>query len=775
MHRKRAAKTWCLLLVCGAIALPSQQASRAADKAMGPPGTVLGTLPTGSVVSFVREGDQWGIDISGPPHLLQHQPARLEIEGSGAPQAVAAGYSSVRLAQGMVTATADISRVGVRFHLEDRWSIKNGALWVHRQVQVTGNAAGGFGTSVLFSTTADTKWGDIKFLAPSKLYGDPSFDGPLAPGSPLHDAAKRYAMREMALTAPLFALHLRDGHSITVLDPAPKGETTAEEAQAPSDTVMVDGRFNFGALGAHDTSDGVEFGYWLPGTVDDFLNLDRVVQPAPGVSPGHVPALLTAEGGYVPPPPPHVRPVWRRRYNPIKDGFVQDYDVAFRFGRGEGFPQTIRNSWRWAWNLLKPPVNAVDVDMIRRLSIDVLSGRVLTVEGRTGIPYLLEARTGEYRNRSDAKRAAMGFCARNIEIADEFLKEADREPNTERGRKLRQQGLDIIATFVRLLPMAPPEGDGFDLFTGKIIPASWSVGQQPLLTISTDMRNLVLAYEREKKKGIDHPEWLAWVKSYADWLLTQQRGDGSFPRAWKPGTGIIFNPSPSATYAPIVLFVPLSRVTGDNKYMQAALRAGDYVWQHYGVAGNYQGGAVDASSARLLTDKEGGMAAMDAFMALYEASHQRKWLSHALSAADYTESWIWIWDVPLPGHLPDPHLRWRNGSMVGLQEITTNGTGVGAGGDEYLDWAVSLYAKAYKYSGDAHYREVAQILLHNTKAKVATPKDTFDFVGPGWEQESWSNDPGKWLPWLAANHLNGIMTLEEFDPALYRQLAAKPQ
>jgi hypothetical protein len=67
-----------------------------------------------------------------------------------------------------------------------------------------------------------------------------------------------------------------------------------------------------------------------------------------------------------------------------------------------------------------------------------------------------------------------------------------------------------------------------------------------------------------------------------------------------------------------------------------------------------------------------------------------------------------------------------------------------------------------------------QILLHNTKAKVATAKDTFEFVGPGWEEESWSGDPGKWLSWLGANHLNGILTLEEFDPALYRQLAARP-
>ena len=30
---------------------------------------------------------------------------------------------------------------------------------------------------------------------------------------------------------------------------------------------------------------------------------------------------------------------------------------------------------------------------------------------------------------------------------------------------------------------------------------------------------------------------------------------------------------------------------------------------------------------------------------------------------------------------------------------------------------------------------------------------------------------GKWLSWTGANHLNGITTLEEFDPALYRRLA----
>ncbi len=745
---------------------------------------ILGRLPTGATVAFVKEAGGWGMDIGGAntAHIVQHEPARLEIyipgisENAVRPQDIEAGYASIRPAPDGMTAKVDIS-VGpkVTFHVEDHWRINAGALWVHRHVAVSGNTQGGFGSEMLFSTTPEMSWPNVKFLAPSKLYNDPSFDGATSPGSLLHYEAKRFSIREMALTAPLFALNFPDGHSITVLDPDPKGETTPEEAQSPTDTVMTDARYNFGALGAHQNTDGIVFGYWVPGTVDDFLNPGRSGPSQPlGTSPGAPPALLTAQGERAPPPKPNVKPAWRRRYNPIQDGFAQDYDVAFRFGQKETFSQTTRNAYRWAWTILKPAVNFVDLDYVRRMSIDVLSSRVLTVEGRTGIPYLLDAHTGQFRNRSDARRAAMGFCARNIEIADEFLKEADRDPGTARSQNLRKQGLDIITTFVRLLPMSPPDGDGFDLFTGKIIPASWSIGQQPLLTISTDMRSLVLAYEREKKKGIGHPNWLAWAKSYADWLLAQQHEDGSFPRAWKPGTSTVFNDSPSATYAPAVLFVPLARVTGEHKYMDAALKAGEFLWQKYGTAGNYQGGAVDASSAQLLTDKEGGMASLDAFMALYESTKEPKWLSRALSAADYTESWIWIWNVPLPGHVPDTHQRWRNGPMVGLQEITANGPGLGAGGDEYLDWAVSLYAKAYKYSGDAHYLDVARILLHNTKAKMATSRDTFDFVGPGWEQEGWSGDPGKWLPWMAANHLNGIYTLQEFDPSLYRKLAEKP-
>jgi hypothetical protein len=406
--------------------------------------TVLGRLPTGATVAFVKEGAGWGMEISGAgfPRILQYQPARLDLFTDGKPQDLAAGYASIHPSPGGMTAMADISfGPQVTFHIEDRWRLKADTLSIHRHVTVSGHAEGGFGSEILFAATPDVSWSDVKFLAPSKLYNDPTFDGATAPGGPLHYEAKRFSIREMALTAPLFALNFPDGHSITVLDPTPKGETTAEEAKAPTDTVMTDERFNFGALGAYQSTDGVVFGYWMPGTVDDFLNLGSSgpSQP-PGTSPGAAPAILTAQGDLAPASRPNVKPAWRRRYNPIRDGMTQDYDVAFRFDQKETFRETIRNSWRWAWSILKPAVNYVDLDTVRRMSVDVLSSQVLTVEGRTGIPYLLDAHTGQFRNRSDAKRAAMGFCARNIEIADEFLKEADRDPGTARSQKLRQQG-----------------------------------------------------------------------------------------------------------------------------------------------------------------------------------------------------------------------------------------------------------------------------------------------------------------------------------------------
>ncbi|HSW51185.1 MAG TPA: hypothetical protein VLH09_13465, partial [Bryobacteraceae bacterium] len=519
----------------------------------------LGRLSTGATVTFVRASSgEWGLEVagSGSPRISQAQPARLEVfsrDVSGTNlkddvRQLAAAYRSVEVAGGIATARAQIAYgPGVTFRVEDRWSVSGAVLSLRRRVEVAGNSPGGFYSAVLFSTPPEVTWPDLEFMAPGKIYSDPTYNGDTSPGGAMPYAARRLAVRDTSLTAPLFALSFKNGYSVTVMNPSPRGDTTTEESRTPTGTVMIDERFQFGALGARENAEGgVDFGFWLPGTINDYIG-------------GGARSLTTTTPV----------PSWRRRYHPIQQGLAHSYEVAFRFGEKETLPQVTRNSFRWAWETLKPAVNYVDIESLRRLMIDFHADRTLTIEGRTGVPYLIDARTGKFMQRMDATRAAMGFCARNIEVADQFLREADRDPGP-RGDRLRKLGLAIIDTFIRILPMSPPAGDGFDLFTGRITPAVWSIGQQPILTICTDLRTLTQAYRRELKQGREHPEWLRWITDYADWLLTQQRADGSFPRSWKPGTSEVYNPSGTASYAPPVLLVPLAEVTGQQRYLESA-------------------------------------------------------------------------------------------------------------------------------------------------------------------------------------------------------------
>ena len=90
----------------------------------------------------------------------------------------------------------------------------------------------------------------------------------------------------------------------------------------------------------------------------------------------------------------------------------------------------------------------------------------------------------------------------------------------------------MISTMIQALPTVPLPATGIDLTTGQPWDHIWL---SPWLRNATeDMRVLMLAYRREKKLGHEHPGWIAWVRQYADWLIQQQRPDGSFPRRWKP-------------------------------------------------------------------------------------------------------------------------------------------------------------------------------------------------------------------------------------------------
>ena len=78
----------------------------------------------------------------------------------------------------------------------------------------------------------------------------------------------------------------------------------------------------------------------------------------------------------------------------MKAGFVQTYQVAFRFEKSASFLDMERDAWRWAWQSLNPKVTPINVEAARRALLDHLSDRVQTVDDRTGIPFEFNAVNG---------------------------------------------------------------------------------------------------------------------------------------------------------------------------------------------------------------------------------------------------------------------------------------------------------------------------------------------------------------------------------------------
>jgi hypothetical protein len=327
---------------------------------------------------------------------------------------------------------------------------------------------------------------------------------------------------------------------------------------------------------------------------------------------------------------------------------------------------------------------------------------------------------------------------------------------------------------IRALSTIPLQASGYDLATGK----PWAGDRKEWLApwlrnVTEGMCALMRVYQRELKLERPHPEWIKWVKSYVDWLLLQQREDGSFPRRWIAGSSEVAEPTGSTSYCPVPLLVILSEETGNPEYQQAAVRAAEYVWDNWTSKGLFVGGTSDNPN---ITDKEAGMLSLEAYLSLYESTNDNKWLERAKVAADYTESWIWIWNLPMPVDADDAQLHWKKGvPTIGLQGINARGPG---GVDEYLDWSAPSYAKLYKYTKDQHYLDVAWILLHATKSMVALPGRQYDMRGIGWQQEHWRLGPGRfgrgvgshrfWLPWISANHLHSITGFDGLDAELYQ-------
>ena len=700
----------------------------------------------------IQSRGKWGLAVRDAGLASVSQPQPIALEFYKAPDTIShqsSGYDHIEISSGGALGVADVSGPDkTRFTVEDQWSINGSEIQLARKVTVAGTAAYGFLTSISLSHPDAQPRSEVDYFAPGMIYGGTDHLTKAAiGGSDLYagEGHGEIQIREDRLPAPMFGVHFADGSALTLLDPTPDGATTKADSHDTDVHTMVDQRYRFGALGVHLASNHHEQGFWFPGTEGE----------------------VTYEGNTYPAGQVHA---WRRRYHPVQDGISQHYRVKFRFTNGEKFPVYYRNAWRWAYDTLKPPIMRQDLTVIQRSIIDVLASQVQIAGDRAGIPNFVSAVPGG-EMRTD-EHAIMGFTGKNLESAEFLLADSQLDQNANRAARDRNFGLAIFKSFVQL-KVNPPVGEGFDIKTGEpelAIPRDHRVY---LRSFGDDMKATLRAYRREKLQGHSHPEWLAWARQFAEWLVTQQQPQGGFPRAWVPGTGEVADASPVSSYNPVPFLVLLSKETGDSRYLRSAERGADFLWTHGQSNGQFVGGTIDNPD---VLDKEAGTLSSESYLALFEATKDSKWLDRARVAADYAETYIYLWNVPMPEDEDDALLHWKKGvPTCGTQLIATGHTLV----DDYMSFDVDEYARLSRWTGDQHYLSVATLLLHDTKNMIAIPGRAYDLKGPGWQQEHWSFAPVRgfglhrgWLPWVATSQLKGIFGLRDFDPELYRQLAS---
>jgi hypothetical protein len=650
---------------------------------------------------------------------------------SGEPTRAWSNYAAVKqLSAGEFVANGSVEVTPARFEIEDRWTCDGVTVRVARTVRVVGGLSGaGFASLFQGELASAAGWDQAELFAPGMWYGRPGAINPASIGGTdsIGAGVRELMMREDRLPMPVVGARVASGLSMWLLHADPDGRTTlADSADLGAERVLIDARFGFSSLGAANTAGGVSLAFCHPGCEGEITYRGD-----------------TYPGGQL--------RKWRRRYHPVADGATQHYTLELGFAQGIDFPSLLRSAWRTGWRRLEPRVQHQDLDAARNCIVQTLLDLVTTNAGSTGIPLAVDAVSEKVYDDFHL----MGFTGRNTDAAHLMLHEAQR--GHPEAAALRTKAIAILNDFTRL-GMNPPEAEGFDREKPMVFSYLGLSGILYLRSLAEGALSVLKAFRLEHSHGRVREGWRTWAVDFGRWLLAKQNADGSFARGFHAGTGEVANAAPYSGYAAIELLTLLADETGEPAFLDAALRCGNFAWEHGQREGRFVGGTIDNPD---VADKEAATISLTAYLALFEATRDKLWLERARLAADCAETWIYAWEVPMPVDAAADKLQWAAGATtVGLQLISTGHSLA----DQYMAFDVGSYRRLARYTGDDHYHEVADILLHNTKAMLSLPSRTLGLARPGWQQEHWSLAPPRgiglhrlWLPWVTVSHLQGMI------------------
>jgi len=668
-----------------------------------------------------------GIQLSAPASESKSAqydlPLPLSVEvvdRDGKIRWVVAGYTSVAADGRAVRCRGTVkSDAGTQFHFSDIFMPfdDKGAFALDRTVTVHESAASDRGFLSCFAVYHDTAAAvrDFEYFAPGVWYRHNKHASASALAGNLDDNV--FLFREARLTLPLVMMRERDsGSTLSLIHRDAVPSTFAGEDGLKR---IIDERIRFASVGVHCVRNRPGLALWYPGS--------------------------EGEKTYVWGPSAERR--WAARSHPVRAGFSHSYRIVLRLNHTPDYANALRGAWRFAYGLYEPLVIRADLAAVYRDNLDLLNVYSREYNGVIGLPFSVSLPEGEVHQVS----YQMGFVGQQIPAAYHMVRHG-----------LRTGRIDFLAKGEAILDFwarncLTPDGAArtwYDVYPQP----HWRRCPAFLRSSSDGAEGMLRAWHVMKTCGYDRPQWLRFCTRYGDWLVRKQNTDGSFCRSYDFQGNVLDDGKLNTTH-PIPFLVALSLATGNRSYLDAARRAAEFCWTHVHEPLAYVGGTPDNP---YVYDKEGALKAMRAFLVLYDVTRERRWLDAAVRAADFGETWMYAYHVPMPAGDPKCDFPLK-ANTCGFSIIAL---GWSAGDTAMMACYAFHYYRLYLYTGDRHYLDVARILHHNPKQLVDVA-GSLGYGRPGLQTEAMTvavprgHSVKVWLPWLTVETLHPLVMFEE--------------
>ncbi len=629
---------------------------------------------------------------------------------------VRAGYDTCHTENGAVIASCRIEApTGSVFCVQDRWrfGFETVQALLERSVTVE-HVSGkelGFATEWILRQTQCATLPECDVWMPGAWYRQNEGVVSTAFGASLTD--RDHLLRETRVALPYVQLCSRtDYTSLTLCVLGPSPSTGIHEDS--SDT-LISRELQYGSIGIDAAgSPGVRFCF--PGTEGERNYLDA-------------------------------KKVWAYRYHPVEKDVRHSYQLALHTAQYRDHHEAMRQEWRHWFDHFQPALHPADLQKVYDAGADLLDVYCQRYNGAMGLPFWCTVPQGTVCDLS----YQMGFVGQQPMCAYHLMRSGVENADEQRIDK----GIAIVDFWV---DRSGEEG---------VLPRVWYDVFPPVFkqdyptytrTVADGMEGILVCFQYLRRERGSAPErWLRFVTRFGQWLCAHQNADGSFYRAYQPD-GTPVHTGRHNTSNVVRLLCNLFWETGDPAYRAAAVRAGEFCYQSCYAPASYIGGTADNDNT---IDKEAGMLALYAFLALYDLTGEARWIQAAQGAADFVETWVYCrtFDVkPAKGNAVFDKV-----DITGLSLIATGHSHA----DVMMGYCAFDLYRLYLLTKDEHYLVFARFLLHNAR-------QTMDWSGalghayPGLVEESgelarqYHNGLGRWLPWCTIAEIEALSRLKEW-------------